>query len=319
MARSFSFDNAAFHFARPEGPPGFLPKYLIAYAIGVVLIAVISFFALRPLLDAYLQAFALMAQGASEAEIERQLGEAVLGNMGRVGLGYLVMLLVYAGFWAMMESAVLRRYVREEGFSIGWGADEWRMLAVGLIWMAAFIIGYIALIIATMILVMPVGAIAQDNPALVAVWAVLVMIGLFLAWAYFAVKFSPAGAMTIRDRKVVFFGAWGASTGRFWPMLGAFVVLGLILYVVIVVLYIIGAVAMMGAALGGMDFGSGEPDPEAVIAAFSSPVVWLPLALIYGVMLVYQGFWQYAWAGIPSLAAKTDPRTGGMHDAADTF
>ena len=319
MARPFSFDNAAFHFARNDGPPGFLPKYLTAYAIGIVIIAVVGFLALRPLWEGYMQVFVLISQGASESQIERQLGESILANMGRLGLGYLAMLLVYAAFWSMMECAVLRRYVREEGFRIGWGADEWRMLAVGLIWMVAFIVAYIAMILATVILVTPIGMMAQDNPALIGLWTVLVILGLALAWAYFAVKFSPAGAMTIRDEKVVYFDAWGASKGRFWPMLGAFVILAIILYAAMMVLYMIGVFAVMGAAMGGMDFGSGEPDPDAVLAAFASPAVWVPLALIYFVMLVFQGFWQYAWAGVPALAAKTDPRTGGMHDAAEAF
>ena len=261
----------------------------------------------------------MATQGASESQIERALGESILGNMGRLGLGYLLMLVVYAGFWSMMECAVLRRYVREEGFRIGWGSDEWRMLAVGLIWFTAFIVAYIAVILGTVILVMPLGAIAQDNPALIGLWMFIVILAMGLVWAFFAVKLSPAGAMTIRDQKIVFFDAWGASKGRFWPMLGAYVILALILYVVIVVLYMIGAFAMMGAAMSGMDLSSGEADPDAVLAAFSSPAVWIPLALLYFIMLVYQGFWQYAWAGIPALAAKTDPRTGGMHDAVEAF
>ena len=319
MARPFSFDNAAFHFARTDGPPGFLPKYLAIYAVGVVVMAVIGFLALQPLLQGYLQAFAMMSQGASESQIQQVLGESILGNLGRIGLGYLGLMIFYAAFWSIMECAVLRRYVRDESFSIGWGADEWRMLGVGLIWMAAFIAAYIAMALAAVVLVMPVGAFAQDNPALVGLWMVVVFIGLGLSWVYFAVKLSPAGAMTIRDQKVVYFDAWGASKGRFWPMFGAFVVLGLILYVAMMVFYMIGAFTVVGAAMSGMDFSSGEPNPDEVVAAFSSPAVWAPLALIYFAMLIYQGFWQYAWAGIPALAAKTDPRTGGQHDAAATF
>ena len=85
MAKDFSFDNAAFHFAKAEGPPGFLFKYLLAYGIGVIGIAVLSFFALQPLLEGYLQAFAAMAQGASERQVERLLSEANLGDLGRLG------------------------------------------------------------------------------------------------------------------------------------------------------------------------------------------------------------------------------------------
>lgn len=319
MARPFSFDNAAFHFARTDGPPGFLPKYLAAYAIGIVIIAVISFFLLQPLFAAYMQMFTMVAQGASESQIERMFGEALLGNFGRLGLGYLLMLLVYAAFWAMMESAVLRRYVREEGFSIGWGADEWRMLAVGLIWMVAFMVAYLVFILATVVLIAPLGAVSDGGVALLGLWMFVVVFALLFVWLFLAVKLSPAGAMTIRDQKVTFFSAWGASKGRFWPMLGAFVVLGLILYVAIIVLYMIGAFTVFGAVMSGVDLNSGEADPDQMMAAFSSPGLWIPIAVMYFAVLVYQGFWQYAWAGIPSLVATTDPRTGGMHDAAESF
>lgn len=319
MARQFSFDLAAFHFAKAEGPPGFLMKFLLAYGLGVILIGVLGFFALQPLIEGYLEAFAMMAQGASERQVEDYLGETLLGNLGRVGLGYLLMLIVYAAFWSMMESAVLRRYVREEGFGIRWGADEWRMLAVGLIWFVSIFVAYIALVLGVAVLALPVGMALQDNPGLSFLWTGIVMIGLLLVWAYFAVRLSPAGAMTIRDQGVVFFGAWGATKGRFWPMVGGFLVLAVILYVGILVLYMIGAFTVIGAVMGSVDFDRGQTDPDALMAAFTNPAVLVPLAITYLVMLIYQGFWQYAWAGIPALAAKTDPRTGGLHDAADTF
>ena len=319
MARPFSFDNAAFHFARTDGPPGFLPKYLTAYAIGVILLAVVSFIALRPLFAAYAQMFAMLAQGASETQINRVFEEAIVSDLGRLGLGYLLMMLIYAGFWSMMESAVLRRYVREEGFSIGWGSDEWRMLGVGLLWMLAFIVAYIALILATVVLVIPLGAVSDGGGALVAIWMVIVITGLLLVWLYLAVRLSPAGAMTIRDQKVVFFGAWGASKGRFWPTFGAFVVLGLILYVGVFILYMVGAFTVFASLMSGVDLNSAEANPDEVLALFASPGVLIPVGLMYFAMLLYQGFWQYAWAGIPALVATTDPRTGGMHDAAATF
>ena len=270
MAKPFSFDNAAFHFMRADGPEGFLLRYLIAYAIGIAVLAILSFYALRPILQAYVQAFAMMSQGASEAQIERALGESILGNLGRVGLGYLAMLLVYAAFWSMMESAVLRRYIREEGFSIGWGDDEWRMLVIGLIWMVSFLVAYIALILASVILIAPVGVMAGDNIALMGMWGTIVVIALFAVWLYFAVRLSAAGALTIRDRKVAFFDAWGATKGRFWPLLGAFIILGLMLYVGILVLYFVGAFAVLGAAMSGMDLAQLEQNPDAMFSAFAS-------------------------------------------------
>ena len=92
MARPFSFDNAAFHFSRTDGPPGFLPRYLAAYAIGVLVLAVVSFFALQPLFTAYAEMFAMMAQGASERQIENALSDALIVN-GLVAL----LMRIYSG------------------------------------------------------------------------------------------------------------------------------------------------------------------------------------------------------------------------------
>lgn len=320
MARPFSFDNAAFHFARTDGPPGFLPKYLAAYGVGIIVIALVSFLALRPLFTAYAEMFAMLAQGASERQVEDQLSTALFSNFGRISLGYLLMMLVYAGFWSMMECAVLRRYVREEGFRIGWGEDEWRMLAVGLIWMLSFVVAYIAFAIGMVVLILPLGGFVSDSGgALVGLWMFIVATTLLFVWLYFAVKLSPAGAMTIRDRKVTFFGAWGASKGRFWPVFGAFIVLGLILYIGIIIIYAAGAFSLFGSMISGLDVSNGQADPDQVLAMFANPLVLIPVGIIYFAMLLYQGFWQYAWAGIPALVVSTDPRTGGMHDAASTF
>ena len=71
--------------------------------------------------------------------------------------------------------------------------------------------------------------------------------------------------------------------------------------------------------MSGIDVSSGEADPEQVMALFMNPGVLIPVGIFYFAMLLYQGFWQYAWAGVPALVAVTDPRTGGLHDAANTF
>ncbi|MEO0608289.1 MAG: hypothetical protein AAFY82_08650 [Pseudomonadota bacterium] len=102
-------------------------------------------------------------------------------------------------------------------------------------------------------------------------------------------------------------------------MLGAFVILGLMLYVGVLVLYFIGGITVFGTLMSAVDISGGNTNPDDVVAMFASPAFFIPLAVLYVALLIYQGFWQYAWAGIPSLAAKTDPRTGGMHDAAEAF
>lgn len=320
MATKFSFDNAAFHFARTDGPPGFIWKYLACYAIGALVLMGIGYYAFQPLIGPYVELFSsLMESSRSQRAAEEAFANAILQSLGQVAIGMLLLMVFYAVFWSVMEAAVLRRYIRDEGFSIGFGADELRMLAIGIIWYLSFMGMYLVFTLAMMGLIAPVVAMAQDNPGLVALWTIIVVPALMVVWLYVVVRLSPAGAMTIRDRKIKFFSAWGLTKGRFWPTLGAFAVLGLILYLIMMVVYMVVGFTMIGSIFSAMDFTSSEPDPEAVFAALASSGTMTGLAIGYFLMLLVQGFSQYAWAGVPALVAKTDPSIGGRTYIADEF
>lgn len=320
MATKFSFDNAAFHFARTDGPPGFIWKYLACFGIGALLLMAVGYYAFQPLFGAYAELFSsIMDPSISERAAEEAFSNALLASFGQVALGMLVFMLVFAAFWSVMEAAILRRYIRDEGFSLKFGADELRMLVVGVIWYLSFMGMYLVFILAMMGLIAPVATMAQDNPGLIALWTIIVVPALSIVWLYVVVRLSPAGAMTIRDRKVTFFSAWGLTKGRFWPTLGAFAVLGLILYLIAMVIYMVVGFTLIGSIFSAMDFSSGEPDPEAILAALASSGTMTGLAIGYFLMLLMQGFSQYAWAGVPALVAKTDPRIGGRTFIADEF
>lgn len=49
--------------------------------------------------------------------------------------------------WMVFETASLRRYMRADGFRLRVGAEEWRVLVVGLIWFGLLIAAYIGLIL----------------------------------------------------------------------------------------------------------------------------------------------------------------------------
>jgi hypothetical protein len=320
MATKFSFDNAAFHFARTDGPPGFIWKYLACFGIGALLLMGIGYYTFQPLIDPYVEMFSsLMDSNISQRAAEDAFANAIVDSFGQVAIGTLLLVLFYAVFWSVMEAAILRRYIRDEGFSIGFGADELRMLAVGVIWYLSFMGMYLVFILAMMGLIAPVATIAQDNPGLIALWTIIVVPALMVVWLYVVVRLSPAGAMTIRDRKIKFFSAWSLTKGRFWPTLGAFAVLGLILYLIAMVIYMVVGFTLIGSIFSAVDFSSGEPDPEAIFAALASSGTITGLAIGYFLMLLVQGFSQYAWAGVPALVAKTDPRIGGRTFIADEF
>lgn len=118
--------------------------------------------------------------------------------------------------------------------------------------------------------------------------------------AFFGVKFSPAAAMTIRDRKIRFASAWGATKGKFWPLLGAYALWALLGFV--------GYMFAMSALVAGGAGAFAAMDPEStnpfgVIAGLGPLVVILYFLIIAAGICFY-----YIWAGPAALAAKTDPR-----------
>ena len=59
-----------------------------------------------------------------------------------------------------MEASALRRYIRKEGFSIGLGGDEWRIVGVYLLWFVFSILAYLAMMIAMLAIFIPIGLIS---------------------------------------------------------------------------------------------------------------------------------------------------------------
>ena len=323
MDKTFSFDNAAFHFARTSGPSGYMWKHALWYLLLAGLIILASYFLMKPLWGAYGEMMTVAFQGDPNDlnNIEAQMDLILVENMGRILLGQLVTLVLGLMLWAAFEAAIQRRYIRDEGFSLRFGGDELRMIVVGLIWMAMFIGGGIITQLAMLGLVMPVATMV-DNPAVVAIWGFVVSLSFIAVWIFLTVRLSAAAALTIRDRKIRFFDSWGATKGRFWTMLGAFLVLGLILGVAFFILYAVGVVGLFGSAMmapGVMDGQNAEPNMTALIEYVSQPAFLAAVAALYAVMIGFQAIAGYIWAGVAALAAKTDPRGGGMVNAASAF
>lgn len=321
MDKVFSFGNAAFHFARTSGPGGYMWKHGLAYVFAAGLLMVVSYFLMKPIWDAYGQMMALGFQDdlASARAAEAQINAMLMQNFGRVVLGQIAFLLLSLVFWAIFEAAIQRRYMRDEGFSLRFGGDELRLLVVGLIWFALFLGGSIVTQLASLGLIMPVVSMV-DNPMIATTWGFVVGIAFAAVWVLLTVRWSAAAALTIRDRKIKFFDSWGATKGRFWTMLGAFLVLGLILGVVFFILYTVGILGLFGSVMmapGVMD--GAQPDMAAITEIVTQPLFLAGVVALYAVMIGFQAIVGYIWAGVAALAAKTDPRGGGMVNAASAF
>lgn len=310
-ALKFEFGNAAFHFNRTGGPPGFLWKFGLTYAAAVILLAAITTPLFWPMIAA--------SFNPATANDPEALADAMLGSIGTILLGYLVTLVLSVVIWAMFESASQRRYVRGDGFGLRFGADELRLLAVGFFWFLIFLGLYIATLIMVMVPTVMMGVAASNGDASYAGPMVLLLFVMMLVMAVVSIwvcaRLSPAAALTIRDKRIRFFSAWGVTKGKVWTLVGSWIVLWLIGFAVFLVFYLVLAVAMFGVF--GPLLSSAEATEEEFVAALTSPVTLAIIAVVTFVIYALYGAFMHIFSGPAALVAKTDPAWAG--GVTDTF
>jgi hypothetical protein len=193
----------------------------------------------------------------------------------------------YAVLYATMARAVLEPADEGVGY-IRFGMDEVRQGLLFLLWIVIVIA---AEIVAGMIVAIPTGVtfLAAKNFTPLALAASCVAV--FCVGLYLAVRLSLSSALTFDTRRVNLFGSWTLTRGRFWPMLGAYLLmLGIAILIGLVTLIVIAIVAGVTGGIGGMAmiFQPNTPTVAAfflparlavtVIGAVVTPVFW---ALFY--------------------------------------
>lgn len=154
-------------------------------------------------------------------------------------------------FSAMLNTAMQRVTLRPEDGGLGYlkvGPDEFRQVGLYILMGLLLLGGYLAAGIVVFVL-------SLVHVAL----AVVGGIAAFFALAYVAIRLSLAVPMTFATRKIDIFGSWTLSKGRFWPMLGAYLLAFVILFgliiagsiIMFILMLMVGGTAMVGAAGGG--------------------------------------------------------------------
>lgn len=308
--QQFSFTNALTHFNQVPGWQGFLWKFILAY---LVLYSVATAILLALAGPAYFQIFQMSLAGEGEVLSDQEAWRLILP----VILAYILAIPVFLIAWSMLEASVQRHYIRREGFSLRLGGDEWRLVVVALLYILfgtllyGVVIGAVFLPFGMFLGNSAVTGNTDPSSFLMLFPMMLVMMCIIL---FFLVRMSPAPALTIRDRKITFFGAWRASRGKFWPMLGAYVIIYLISSVVAQFIQLVLMFGVFGALMQNTEaIQSGE-----FSGFFSSPMLW-----ITGVLTLFAHFALYAathyiGAGVPALAARTDHSWTGEGSPVDS-
>jgi|CXWL01.1.fsa_nt_gi hypothetical protein len=240
-----------------------------------------------------------------------------------LGPMYLLFILFYHILLASYEAACLRWMIRGEtggvlGLSLG--ADTWRVYFGYWIWFFLLIAFYIVIAVVAFGLAGSFVAVGGAQPGSsmgggMAVFIPLIVLALVLGLVYFAVRLAPAAATSIARRKFAFFDAWTVTKGRFWALLGAFVLL-LLMFLVLCIVASIGMGAMIGMNAASHMAQNGEPESAAAaLQMMSNPQVLVPIVVMYATMLIASMLLYLALFGVNARAALAAIEDGKIQAA----
>lgn len=171
---------------------------------------------------------------------------AIIGMQGMMLVYDVLLLIVVLVLYAAAFRTVLRPEQRAF-FYLRLGMDELRLLGLGLligvIFMVAFIIGFIVIGLAGTLLSVAAGRAA----------GVLTMIplgfALFCGMIYAQVRFSLAGPLSVYRGRFVLGESWQLTRGRFWPIFLAYFVVFVMMLIVQVIISAFTIMPMIGTIM----------------------------------------------------------------------
>lgn len=222
---------------------------------------------------------------------------------------YFLFLLGYYILLAAYEAACLRWMIHGETgglFGLSLGADTWRVYFSYWIWFLLLIAFYIVCAIvaggamASVFMGMQGGG--EPSPAAVIIPLVLGLL-VVLALIYFSVRLAPAAATSVARRKFAFFDAWKVSKGRFWGLLGAFVLLFLMFMVFVIAVEVAFGVMVGMTAMNSV--GQTEPQSaEEAFRAFATPQYMAGIVALIVAITIASFLFYIALFGVNARAAS---------------
>jgi len=177
----------------------------------------------------------------------------VLNLFRQVAPTYLVLLVGGLVLNAVLYSAMNRAVLRPGEGRFGYlrlASDELRQLGLFAIFVGLGIAAYISMILVAVVLIVIIGLVAGEGLALGLGLAILLP-AFIAAFVFLAVRLSLASPMTFETHRIDLQGAWRMTQGRFWPLLGTYLI-AFALSVVVIVLTFAIAIAAVAVAGGGM-------------------------------------------------------------------
>lgn len=302
--------NATFFAFRKREKSGVLLTTTLAY----IAICIVSFGLFVALNFAAVADYASWYVGIIQSSSTGVVDESMITPPASViALGPLMFLfqIFYYVIMAAFEAACLRWMIKGEQkgfFGFSFGADTWRVYLTYWIWFfLALAMGAVFLIIFGGMLgsMFALGAAGGDPSALggAALALPFVFLALFVVFGWLCVRLAPAAATSIARNRFAFFDAWKVTGGRFWALLGSFVLLFVMYFVATMIVYGVGGFAFaMGLAGQAAQLGD-NPSSGELLAVVMQPTVIIPVTLISILAIVGSFVWMIAMFGINARAA----------------
>lgn len=226
--------------------------------------------------------------------------------MARLAPAVLLVLPILLLMSAVLVSAIYRAILKPEQSRRGYlrlGGDELRILLLTLVLGIGFAL-------AALVLILVVGAL-YEVAAPLGVLAGVGAVGLSI-WG--AVRLSLAAPMTFNNQKLEIAGAWRLTKGRFWPLLGAYV-LAIILSILISMLAAVISLALLATFGGGIAALAQANRPD-----FSEFGAGLAVGFaLYALVQIAAALLQLVIQTAPAAAAYRDIAGVGPSDTAEVF
>ena len=257
------------------------PKAMLIWAAASLLISVGTSLGMVSLFGGQLNEFMDMSRDQSSDPAE------AMAMISQVALLYAFILPVALVVFATFTAAVYRSVLRPAESAFGYlrlGAAELRIAVVLLVLFLLSIVASFVVIFALGIVGAVVGAAMGTGGdggvgagMTFAVLFILLYIAMIFATLAFWTKFSFAGPMTFTEGRIRIFESWGATKGHFWPLLGCYIVAGILGIVVSMLGGVIGMAVMLGfGGAGGSNilamFEAAQAD-YSTIATFFTPAI----------------------------------------------
>ncbi len=290
---SFSFMDILMHSTDGESVGKFVRRYSLFYGLLYTLFALIFTALAWPFVSAIFESMLAYSSGDFLGGIQ-----IVLEGYSRSALVVMAFIPASVAMWATFECALQRYYMRGEGFRVSFGADEWRLVLVGFSWVGIASLAYLVSAFLVVVVYVIAGGIGgrEITGFLIGFFGGATI---FLFWIWFVTRLAPAAAITIRDKKYTFFGAFKATEGRFLTMMAAYTVT-LVASTLIYLLLRFGYNTFFQDAVQFTTFGGD-------LSAMMAPEKLYQLIGYVFISSASMGVFQYFWATPAVLAARTEP------------